>query len=99
MCRGFDIRRLPFATGKRRIRYFPPPESEGGWRAGKNDNEIETIGGMDRARITALRQWLLESDNRPFAAVVIRRGTIVLQGERGNSAAANCWPSFPVLTW
>lgn len=69
--------------------YFPPPESQGGWRQVSSDDEIETICGMDKAKITALRQWLLESDDRPFAAVVIRRGTIVLQVERGNSAVTD----------
>jgi CubicO group peptidase (beta-lactamase class C family) len=44
---------------------------------------------MDKAKIAELRQWLLNSDNRPFAAVVIRHGTIVLQVERGNSAATD----------
>ena len=69
--------------------YFPPPESKGGWRMVKTEDEIETIGGMDKTRIAALREWLLKSDNRTFAAVVIRHGTIVLQVERGNSAVTD----------
>lgn len=68
---------------------FPPPESRGGWRIVQSDAEIETIGGMDKAKIAELRQWLLQSDERPFAAVVIRHGTIILQVERGNSAATD----------
>ncbi len=70
-------------------RYFPPPESRGGWRQVSSEDEIESICGMDKAKIATLRQWLLESDDRPFAAVVIRRGTIVLQVERGNSAVTD----------
>ncbi|MCA8995186.1 MAG: serine hydrolase, partial [Planctomycetaceae bacterium] len=69
--------------------YFPPPESQGGWRMVETEAEIETIGGMDAGKIAELRQWLLQSDNRPFAAVVIRHGTIVLQVERGNSATTD----------
>lgn len=69
--------------------YFPPPESQGGWRAVETDDEIETIAEMDQGRIAGLREWLLGSDDRPFAAVVIRRGTIVLQVERGNSAVTD----------
>jgi CubicO group peptidase (beta-lactamase class C family) len=69
--------------------YFPPPESAGGWRAVETDDEIETIGGMDQGKIAALREWLLKSDHRSFAAVVIRHGTIVLQVERGNRAATD----------
>ncbi len=69
--------------------YFPPPESRGGWRAVENEDEIETVGGMGKSKIAELREWLLKSDNRPFAAVVIRHGTIVLQVERGNNAATD----------
>ncbi len=69
--------------------YFPPPESQGGWRTLEAEEEIRTIAGMDPAGIAALRDWLLHSDARPFAAVVIRRGTLVLQVERGNRAATD----------
>ncbi len=69
--------------------YFPPPESQGGWRMVGNEDEIETIAGMDKAKIAALREWLLKSDSRPFAAVVIRHGMIALQIERGNSAVTD----------
>jgi len=71
------------------LAYFPPPESKGGWRSVKTEEEIETVGGMDRSKVAALREWLLKSDNRQFAAVVIRHGTIVLQVERGNSAVTD----------
>lgn len=69
--------------------YFPPPESRGGWRAVESDNEIESVAGMDQHKIAELGEWLLQSDERPFAAVVIRGGTLVLQVERGNSAATD----------
>lgn len=41
---------------------------------------------MDPGKLEALRQWLLQSDDRNFAADVIRRGYLVLEVERGNSA-------------
>jgi CubicO group peptidase (beta-lactamase class C family) len=66
--------------------YFPPPESQGGWRALSSPDDIRRIAGMDPAKLNELREWLRNSDNRNFAAVVIRRGYIVLQEERGNSA-------------
>lgn len=66
--------------------YFPPPESKGGWRKLENSDDIHRIGGMDPAKLVALKQWLLASDDRPFAAVVIRNGFIVLEVERGNSS-------------
>jgi len=66
--------------------YFPPPESQGGWRVLESPDAIRQVAGMDPDRLAALRAWLLHSDDRPFAADVIRRGYVVLEVERGNSA-------------
>jgi len=69
--------------------YFPPPESQGGWRRLSAPEEIRSVAGMDPAKLDELREWLLKSDDRDFAAVVIRHGYIVLQAERGNSAVTD----------
>jgi CubicO group peptidase (beta-lactamase class C family) len=66
--------------------YFPPPESQGGWPKLASGEDIRAKAGMDPRKLDELREWLLESDKREFAAVVIRRGWIVLEVERGNSA-------------
>jgi len=66
--------------------YFPPPESAGGWRTLDSAEDIRRLAGMDPAKLDALKRWLLESDQRNFAAVVVRRGYVVLEVERGNSA-------------
>jgi CubicO group peptidase (beta-lactamase class C family) len=66
--------------------YFPPPESQGGWRKLDKLEDIRRLAGMDPQKLAGLRKWLLDSDNRNFAAVVIRRGYVVLEVERGNSA-------------
>ncbi|MCW5551002.1 MAG: serine hydrolase [Verrucomicrobiae bacterium] len=66
--------------------YFPLPESQGGWRKLEKADEIRQLAGMDPSKLDELRDWLLKSDNRNFAAVVIRHGYIVLEVERGNSA-------------
>ncbi len=66
--------------------YFPAPESQGGWRQLDKPQDIRQIAGMDPGKLDELREWLLQSDKRNFAAVVIRRGYIVLEVERGNSA-------------
>ncbi len=65
---------------------FPPPESQGGWRKLESSEEIRELAGMDCDKLADLKQWLLASDDRDFAAVVIRNGYIVLEVERGNSA-------------
>ncbi len=72
--------------GTARVAYFPPPESAGGWRKLLSNQDVEHLGGMNPAKLAELRQWLLDSDQRSFAAVVIRRGYVVLEVERGNSA-------------
>ena len=66
--------------------YFPPPESQGGWRKLENPDDIRGLAGIDPTALDALKQWLLASDDRHFAADVIRHGYIVLEVERGNSA-------------
>jgi CubicO group peptidase (beta-lactamase class C family) len=66
--------------------YFPPPESRGGWRTLGTPEDIRKVAGVDPARLDELREWLLQSDKRNFAAVVIRRGYVVLEVERGTSA-------------
>jgi CubicO group peptidase (beta-lactamase class C family) len=76
-------------TPKKADAYFPPPESEGGWRKLGDPDDIRRLGGMDPAKLNDLKQWLLKSDERGFAAVVIRNGYIVLEVERGNSSKTN----------
>ena len=84
----------PLAAYRRAIvevssEYFPPPESKGGWRKLDNPDDVPRIAGMDGAKLDDLKAWLLQSDDRNFAAVVIRRGHIVLEVERGNSAVTD----------
>src|SRR5262245_40563051 len=66
--------------------YFPPPESQGGWRKLDNSDDVRNIAGMDPVKLVELKEWLLQSDDRDFAAVIVRRGHIVLEVERGNSS-------------
>jgi len=66
--------------------YFPPPESQGGWRKLDTPEDLRRLAGMAPGKLSDLKQWLLDSDKRDFAAVIVRRGYIVLEVERGNSA-------------
>lgn len=59
--------------------YFPPKESQGGWRKLTSDSKIRDLAGMDPVKLRELKTWLRNSDGRNFAAVVIRRGYIVLE--------------------
>jgi len=69
--------------------YFPPPESRGGWRKLENPEDVCRLAGVDPDKLAGLNQWLLDSDKRDFAAVVIRHGYIALEVERGNSAGTD----------
>lgn len=69
--------------------YFPPPESKGGWGKLEAPQDIRRLCGVDPAKLNELRQWLLDSDNRPFGAVVIRHGYIVLEVERDHSSVTD----------
>ena len=73
-------------TESRSDGYFPPSESQGGWRKLDEPAEIRRFAKLDPQKLTELKQWLLDSDKRDFAAVVIRHGYIALEVERGNSA-------------
>ena len=73
-------------SGDASAHHFPPPESQGGWRKLEKPEDIRRLAGADPDKLAGLKQWLLDSDGRDFAAVVIRRGYIALEVERGNSA-------------
>jgi hypothetical protein len=83
--------------------YFPPPESQGGWRKLNDPDSIRTNAGMDPDKLTQLGTWLSKSDERGFAAVIIRHGYIVLEKERRNSSimstaqVASCSKAIPCL--
>src|SRR5256885_4940042 len=66
--------------------YFPPPESQGGWRTLEKPEDIRLLAKTDPDQLADLKQWLLDSDQRKFAAVVIRHGYLVLEVERENNA-------------
>jgi CubicO group peptidase (beta-lactamase class C family) len=84
--RNIRIKELSTEKASDEEGYFPSPESEGGWRMLDEPDQIRRIAGMDPDKLSELKYWLMASDKRDFAAVVIRRGYIVLQVERGNSA-------------
>ena len=69
--------------------YYPPPESAGGWRTLSTPQDIRHLADADPTELSMLKEWLLRSDDRDFAAVVIRRGYIVLEVERGNSGKSD----------
>ena len=75
--------------GKEGGYYLPPPESQGGWRKLENPEDIRRIAGMDPAKLEELSHWFLQSDDRPFNAIVIRHGYVVLDVSRGTNPATS----------
>jgi CubicO group peptidase (beta-lactamase class C family) len=69
--------------------YFPPPESKGGWRKLEEPEALRKQGGVDPEKLRVLKEWLLLSDDRPFGAVVIHNGYIVLEVERDHTSVTN----------
>jgi CubicO group peptidase (beta-lactamase class C family) len=58
--------------------YYPPPESNGGWRWLQEPDEVLTVAGMDPDRLELVRQneeFLYGSDS--WGIVIIRRGYLV----------------------
>jgi hypothetical protein len=85
------------------VDYFPPPESQGGWRKLDKPEDIRRLAGMDPAKLDELKEWLQRSDKRDFAADVIRRGYVVLEPRPTRAGwlrsprpfALPCWRSRP----
>ncbi len=75
-----------FGTLRSAPGYFPTSESRGGWRKLESPDAIRRLAGLDPVKLDELAAWLKQSDERNFAAVVIRNGYIVLEVARGNSA-------------
>lgn len=64
---------------KKRI-YFPPSESQGGWRILKGTANIEATGGMDPVALADLNDsHLQEYGDHSWAILVIRKGYIVAE--------------------
>src|SRR5262245_3721477 len=81
--------RLPAAERAGVTNYFPAPESQGGWRVLRDSAQLRSLAGVDPDKLAELKDWLQQSDTRNFAAVVVRRGYVVLEVERGPGARTN----------
>lgn len=58
--------------------YFPEPESQGGWRWLKNDNEVQSIGKMDPERLQLACEHLQRFD-ASAGVVIVRHGYVVAE--------------------
>ncbi|MHC4177096.1 MAG: 3-keto-disaccharide hydrolase, partial [Planctomycetota bacterium] len=62
--RNIRIKELSTEKASEEKGYFPPPESQGGWRRLDKPDEIRRIAGMDPDKLSELKDWLMASDKR-----------------------------------
>ena len=58
--------------------YFPPPESQGGWRYLTSPDEVRQVGGMDPVKLDNLlntQELLLGGDSWGMAIISSATGT------------------------
>lgn len=65
--------------------YFPPPDSEGGWRRLTEPSEIRKLAGMDAERLERAYQ-LTERGTRNGGLLVVRHGYLVLEKYFGRAS-------------
>lgn len=65
--------------------YFPPPDSEGGWRTLSDPAEIRRLAGMDAERLERAYQ-LTERSTRNGGLLVVRHGYLVLEKYFGRAS-------------
>src|SRR4051794_6435328 len=58
--------------------YFPPPESQGGWRWLRSAEEIRARGGMDAARLAFIGE-LFDRAEATCSVIIIRNGYLVAE--------------------
>ncbi len=58
--------------------YFPPPDSEGGWRALERPSEIHAITGIDKSRLDAALQYA-QTTSQHGGLLVVRHGYLVYE--------------------
>ena len=67
------------------VPYFPPPDSEGGWRTLQDPAEIRRLAGMDAERLERAYQ-LTERGTRNGGLLVVRHGYLVLEKYFGRAS-------------
>lgn len=57
--------------------YYPPPESDGGWRRCRNDDDVRNKSGMDPQRLNLIGQAQTQLYGGPWAIAIVRNGYLV----------------------
>lgn len=68
---------LPADNSESSESYYPPPESAGGWRRCKNDEEVRRLASMNPEKLDKVGQTIIALYPGPWQLLVIRHGYIV----------------------
>jgi CubicO group peptidase (beta-lactamase class C family) len=68
-----------FASAGFAAEYFPPPDSQGGWRTPKDTAETRTLAGMDPDRLEQAYRAAERSSSENGGLLVISKGYLVLE--------------------
>src|SRR5215472_9425472 len=71
------VRGLPANEPAALENYFPPPESAGGWRRCKTDEQVRNLAGMDPRKLDHVGRLTEALYGGPWALAVIRNGYLV----------------------
>lgn len=66
--------------------YYPPPDSQGGWRTLKNEREIRKTAGIELSRLQRAFQYT-KTTSRHGGLLVVRRGHLVFQDYFGRASS------------
>ncbi len=58
--------------------YFPPPDSEGGWRSLQEADQVRRVAGVDRARLDEAFEFI-KGSSKNGGLLVVRRGWLVYE--------------------
>jgi hypothetical protein len=65
--------------------YFPPPDSEGGWRTLKDSAQIRKVAGMDLTRLDYAFEYASRSSQHG-GLLVVRHGYLVFEKYYGKGS-------------
>jgi CubicO group peptidase (beta-lactamase class C family) len=83
--RSLAVVGLVTAVGSRAADYFPPPDSEGGWRTAKTAEEVRAHAGMDLAKLDQAFDFTSRCSQNG-GLLVVRHGWLVFEKYFGRAS-------------
>jgi CubicO group peptidase (beta-lactamase class C family) len=77
-CSSLLVPSPPRAAGPQTSRFFPPPDSQGGWRTAKAPADVRAHARMDRAKLDEAFQ-LVQGSSKNGGLLVVRHGWLAYE--------------------